>query len=87
MSTCAIAVTNSDGSIGIQLQPLQTNFAQCQFVVQSGSEAVNGQLLQLAPSDALTLLPYLILPMAVAWGFKQLVNTLNLKESESSNDF
>ena len=74
MSMCAAASTvqNPDGSYDLELLPLQTDLSQCQLVVMTGSEAANGQLLQLAPSDAVTIGFSAAGLWALMWGFKQL---------------
>lgn len=76
MSMCAMAVTNADGSIGLQLQPLQTDLSQCQFVILSGSESGGYQLLNMQPADALIILSYVVLAFATAWGFRQIKKSL-----------
>jgi hypothetical protein len=84
MSTCAAAssIQNSDGSYSLEVLPMQTDLSQCQFVVISGSEAANGQLLQLTPSDAVTISIAVCAVWALAWGFKQLINLMKESPNE-----
>ena len=84
MSMCAAASTvqNPDGSYDLELLPLQTDLSQCQLVVMTGSEAANGQLLQLAPSDAVTIGFSAAGLWALMWGFKQLSRIFEGNQNE-----
>jgi len=76
---------NPDGSYSLVALPTQTDLAQCQLVVQSGSEAANGQLLLLTPSDAAVISIQICSIWALAWGFKQLSNLMKVDNHVEEN--
>lgn len=84
MAQCVTVTQNPDGTL--VFRPVtQPDLQQCQFVLQTGAE-VGNSLAIFTPDDALQLMPYVALVMAIAWTFKQIAKTLNEVGNEKLDD-
>jgi hypothetical protein len=84
MAQCVAVTQNQDGTL--VFRPVtQPDLQQCQFVLQTGAE-VGNSLSIFTPDDALQLMPYVALVMAIAWSFKQIAKTLNEVGNEKHDD-
>lgn len=75
MPVCAQAVQTANGTM-LAIDPEATNVGTCQYVLQTGAEAVYGSLLSLSPGDATWLSFSVIAVWAVAWFYKQAAATV-----------
>jgi hypothetical protein len=75
MAMCAHAVTTADGLV-LVLDPSVTDVGSCQYAVLTGDEAGFGSLFAMSPSDALVISGSVILLWAIAWGFRQVIQTI-----------
>lgn len=82
MASCVLV----DTSGALLLDQAQQNLGECQYVLQSGAEWVNGSLLAMSPSDGAELAGLVCLLWSVAWGIKQAINTLYIGETHVEKD-
>jgi len=84
MAQCVTVTQNPDGTL--VFRPVtQPDLQQCQFVLQTGAE-VGNSLTTFTPDQALELMPYVALVLAIAWTFKQIAKTLNEVGNEKLDD-
>lgn len=84
MTICASAVQQPDGTYLLVLDPVNTNYSACAYVVESGSDLALSALANMTLDDANVIASGIALLWAIAFAFRQLAHFFNSeKESES----
>jgi hypothetical protein len=80
---CANAVQQPDGSYLLVLDPTQTDYGTCAYVVESGSETAWASLPGMSIDNALVISGAIAGLWALAWGFRQLIGAVGVGDSGS----
>jgi len=85
MAQCVALVQDAGGLWVLTPDNSQSDISQCSLVVQSGDSVANGWLTW-SPADALTIV-YAMLPViALAWGFRVVIQVLRGSTYGGSNE-
>ncbi|HTD06234.1 hypothetical protein [Undibacterium sp.] len=82
MAICVSASTNPDGSLKLVPEPDKTDLSTCSYVLQSGAEVAESSLANLTPAQGLEISMAVCALWALAWGIKQVANTLKGNANE-----
>lgn len=84
MAICVSAATNPDGSLQLMPDTSKTDLSTCSYVLQSGAEVAESSLANLTPAQGLEISVAICGVWALAWGIKQVANTLKGNEHVES---
>lgn len=77
---CANAVQQPDGSYLLVLDPVQTDYGTCPYVVESGSETAWASLSGMTIDNALVISASVCGLWALAWGIRQLAMSFSTRD-------
>lgn len=75
MSTCAVAVQQTDGSYFLKLDPSITDVSTCTYVVQSGAD-IGNSLFSMSAEDGGLISVGIISCWSVAFGIKAVISVI-----------
>jgi hypothetical protein len=83
MAQCVTLQLVDDGSYRLIPQS-SPDLNSCTYVIQSGAE-VGNSIVNLTPSQGLEISVYVCSIWALAWGFRQISNVLNIGDSNEQD--
>ena len=76
MTTC-LKTVNVNGELLLAVDPSQTNFSACTYVVEDGANTGFNAMWNMTPAEALTISTSIAFLWALAWGFRAVARVLN----------